>query len=69
MEVPDLQKKVSEAPKITELIMSEATQLRKQYFDNDIFLNQMAKTYESEMKLMSRFTNLADALTDAACSN
>ena len=67
--MPDLKKKVSEAPKITELIMSEATQLRKQYFDNDIFLNQMTKTYEAEMKLMSRFTNLADALTDAACSN
>ena len=49
--------------------MTEATQLRKQYFENDIFLNQMAKTYEAEMKLMSRFTNLADALTDAACSN
>ena len=67
--MPDLKKKISEAPKITELIMSEATQLRKQYFDNDIFLNQMTKTYEAEMKLMSRFTNLADALTDAACSN
>lgn len=29
----------------------------------------MAKKYEAEMKLMARFENLAEALTDAACSN
>ena len=28
----------------------------------------MANTYDAEMKLMARFKNLADALTDAACS-
>ena len=28
----------------------------------------MTNTYAAEMNLMARFKNLADALTDAACS-
>ena len=64
----ELVKKKSEVPKITELIMNEAQQLQKQYFENEIFLSQMTSTYATEMNLMARFKNLADALTDAACS-
>ena len=67
-EEPKLKKKDSEPPKITELIMKEATQLQEQFFENEIFLKEMNEKNDTEMTLMAKFTNLADAIMDAACS-
>ena len=61
-------KKEEEPPKITELIMKEAAQLQEQFFENDTFLKEMNETFSAEMALMDKFSNLADAIMDAACS-
>lgn len=61
-------KKEEEPPKITELIMKEAAQLQEQFFENEAFLKEMNETFSAEMALMDKFSNLADAIMDAACS-